>query len=120
MSTMDMADDDILVIGIPYVAYRDMEESFSDSANLGELNREAFERFLLAKELKVGRGLSMQVAATRPLWEIIRKEVEYRWEINGGNGNPYGVEDTQTYAAERRACKVALDRIDAQMAKVAP
>lgn len=103
---------------LPGRLYDDMMDSIEDAPrNYSSGASEALAAYNEAVPVKRGRGWAYRVAVTsRAAADVLRAEAEYRWEMSGGNGNPYGVTDLADYAALRRAAKVGLDRIDAALA----
>lgn len=57
-----------------------------------------------------GRGISHRFDLTIAGVKALRGEALYRYEFNGGNGNPYGCEDPDV--AARQASKVLIGRCD--------
>lgn len=103
-------------VNIPILAYYDAMECMEETANEPEATlamREAFDGWQRAKAQNYGNNRTMQVSCTLPAWRHILREMIYRWEINGGNGNPFGIEreELPLYREERQAAKVAVDRI---------
>ena len=64
---------------------------------------------------RVGRGILCTATMTLPALLRLREETIYRWEMNGGNGDPYGgceIEGRATYRGPRAAALTMLRRID--------
>ena len=64
-----------------------------------------------SRQVKRGRGTAIRFDLTIDGVKALRGEALYRFEFNGGNGNPYGCEEPDANA--RRASKALLDRCDA-------
>ena len=81
--------------------------------NSTPVEKEAWVRWNNDQRRRAGRGHTHMVTATPNVWNHLRGEMLYRWEISGGNGNPYGIdrEDLPLYADERTASKTAMLRI---------
>jgi hypothetical protein len=69
---------------------------------------------------RAGSGYRYQVTASVDTWMLILEELTYRWEINGGNGDPYGVSETGEawmYRSARRSCETARNRVMRRIAE---
>ena len=64
-----------------------------------------------------GKGRSIRFELdTEDEVKFLRGEAVYRWEFNGGGGNPYGADDPDVNA--RRGSKALIDRCDAVLAEI--
>lgn len=102
---------------IPARAYADMMDAVNDTAcapSATDAQRQALVDYDAAVRIKRGGGHAYVISsATADAWDVLVSEAQYRWEINGGNGNPYGVDEPGAYMAARQACRVAYRRMAA-------
>ena len=65
-----------------------------------------------ARVSRMGVGTAWKVQSDDvDSWLCLIDEALDRWEMAGGNGNPFAVERVSQYAAERRAFGRAFDRL---------
>ena len=110
-------------VTLPGTAYNDAweviaEHGHPDDGNYTEESGALYAAYDRAWPCRSGRNWRYVVTLDRVLLPVLREQMQYRWEINGGGGDPYGVArdgEGSGYAAARRSCKVALDRIDKVM-----
>ncbi len=93
------------------------DRGYADNGE-ADIIREALDALDAAPHRKVGKGGASVVTMSPDAWWWIRRELVYRWEFNGGNGSPYGVEDPD-YSV-RYACARAIKRVDAALADTPP
>lgn len=107
-----------VAVTIPGLAYDDafeliMDARFPDDVNHRPHSAELATCYAYAETRRRGRGYSHTIILPARLLAPLREELQYRYEMNGGEGNPYGIDpdELRTYSRAKVACMIAVQRV---------